>query len=424
MTPHVGRSPAAAAAAVALTPDEIARREELARYLLDPETEEEAPLAVESLDTARSLLAPQVAAAPVPPIPFPDKLRPQPQPATKPPAASARLKPADVLVVTWTVAEQNALADVLTPGYGRRTQKGKKAWYSYDRKFATDYLPQIRAGAPSRRVKRLGTWMRTRVGKQTVLCFKSELHLARDGMRDPKTGAVTLPVRDLWEQLIDEVQPGVVITTGTSGGVFEKHDLGDVAVTRAAQFHCKGAFAASPFNNKKYTNDWDVPVGHFADAVKLMNGFAKRIQEPPLLPPTKRFHPAGSPMQPPKNVPDIKLEGKKWPGQHGGPMPEFHPILTTDYFEFGTSANHLDTLGCAVEMGDAVLGLVCHERKDAPSWVVVRNLSDPVINGDLPGKGGPLPNMQTHWAVWYYQTYGYWTSVMSALTTWAIIAGL
>ena len=38
-------------------------------------------------------------------------------------------------------------------------------------------------------------------------------------------------------------------------------------------------------------------------------------------------------------------------------MPEFHPILTTDYFEFGTPANHLDQQGCAVEMGDARLGM-------------------------------------------------------------------
>jgi hypothetical protein len=28
------------------------------------------------------------------------------------------------------------------------------------------------------------------------------------------------------------------------------------------------------------------------------------------------------------------------------------------------------------------------------------------------------------YAVWHCKKYGYWTSVMSALTTWAIIAGL
>ncbi len=32
--------------------------------------------------------------------------------------------------------------------------------------------------------------------------------------------------------------------------------------------------------------------------------------------------------------------------------------------------------------------------------------------------------MQAHWAVWYYEVYGYWTSVTGALATWAIVAGL
>jgi hypothetical protein len=26
------------------------------------------------------------------------------------------------------------------------------------------------------------------------------------------------------------------------------------------------------------------------------------------------------------------------------------------------------------------------------------------------------------WAVWYYETYGYWTTISSAITCWAIIA--
>jgi hypothetical protein len=104
-------------------------------------------------------------------------------------------------------------------------------------------------------------------------------------------------------------------------------------------------------------------------------------------------------------------------------MPAFHPVLTTDYFEFGTSANHLDQQGCAVEMGDAALGLLCSELEDPPHWAIVRNLSDPQINGDLPTTPSRL-NMQVHWAVWYYEIYGYWTSISGALATWAIIAGL
>jgi hypothetical protein len=104
-------------------------------------------------------------------------------------------------------------------------------------------------------------------------------------------------------------------------------------------------------------------------------------------------------------------------------MPEFHPILTTDYFEYGTTANRLDQHGAAVEMGDAALGLACSELPDPPKWACVRNMSDPVINGTLPAKEYKL-NEQTTWAVGYYTAYGLWTSTLGALATWAIIAGL
>ena len=30
--------------------------------------------------------------------------------------------------------------------------------------------------------------------------------------------------------------------------------------------------------------------------------------------------------------------------------------------------------------------------------------------------------MQAHWAVWYYEAYGYWTSVNSAIAVWAMTA--
>jgi hypothetical protein len=80
------------------------------------------------------------------------------------------------------------------------------------------------------------------------------------------------------------------------------------------------------------------------------------------------------------NDPDIKLE------LGGRDMPKFHPILTTDYFEYGTTTNRLDRECAAVEMGDAALGLACTELTDPPHWAVIRNMSDPVINGDLPAK--------------------------------------
>jgi hypothetical protein len=120
-----------------------------------------------------------------------------------------------------------------------------------------------------------------------------------------------------------------------------------------------------------------------------------------------------------ENDPDIKLDGVD--------LPKFHPILTTDYFEFGTSVNHLDQIGCAVEMGDAVLGLAMKEReaagKPTMNWLVIRNCSDPQINGALRNQPAKQ-SVQIMWAVYYYKAFGYWTSVNSALATWGVIAGL
>jgi nucleoside phosphorylase len=209
--------------------------------------------------------------------------------------------------------------------------------------------------------------------------------------------------------LIEEVQPRVVLTVGTSGGVFRAHDLGDVVVTRAAKFRLQSEFRNAPYNGQVFKSDWDIPVPYFSAARDLMQLFADNLAEPPLFAPTVRHK--GRPFTAPKYTPDIKQDGKRG-------LPEFHPILTTDYFEFGTSTNHLELEGCAVEMGDAVLGLVAAEMANPPKWAVVRNLSDPQINGAVD------QDLQVDYAVWYYTKYGYWTSVMSALATWAIIAGL
>jgi hypothetical protein len=313
-----------------------------------------------------------------------------------------------VVVVTWTVDEQDALADVLTPGFSRAT------WYRYSRNYQSEYEARIRNGAPAKLAARLGSYMPTRIGSTSVLAFKSELHLNQDGV-STGSGTATLPVKDLFLQIVDEVRPKVVITAGTAGSVFEEFGLGDVVVTRGAKFRLASEFRNEPFNGQAFHSDWPVPTAHLADAEGLMAPFSQQLAEPPFDPPTKRYHYHGSLIHTDPNVPKIRLDGRD--------MPTFHPILTTDYFEFGTSANHLDQEGAAVEMGDAVLGMAMGELASPPNWVVVRNMSDPQINGDLPANGYLL-NQQTQWAVGYYTSYGYYTSVCSSLAAWGVIAGL
>jgi nucleoside phosphorylase len=243
------------------------------------------------------------------------------------------------------------------------------------------------------------------------------LHLNQDGVKTGD-GTATLPVKDLFRQIIYEAKPSHIFTIGTAGSVIQNFQLGDVVVSRAAKFRLQQEFRNEAFNGKTYTSDWPIPTTHFDAAQQLMGTFAGQIVEPPFAPPTTQFPFHGEPIvSTPGNTPDIKLE------QGSRDMPEFHPILTTDYFEYGTSLNNLGQEGAAVEMGDAALGLACSELKRPPKWAAVRNMSDPVINGVLPAKQFKL-NEQTTWAVGYYTAYGEWTSVMGALATWAIIAGL
>jgi nucleoside phosphorylase len=395
---------------------ELNYRKEIARELLAGKIEivdgllevDQDFLAMEAELTALAGLEFPAGLAPIPD----DRMVPQPSPEDP-------LPKADILVITWTVAEQNALADVLTPRISRN------AWYRYRHNFDAVFATLIKEipQPPSRASNRLGSWYPATIGNKKIICFKSELHLNQDGIwldenrekSETKTGFATLPVKDLLQQLIKETEAQHVITVGTAGATFVEHGLGDVVVTRAVKFRLSDEFERETFNNKVYVSDWKVPEKYFDHAEELMSKYKKNLQEPSFTTPTKRFQVEVPAVDALPNNPAIHLDGNS--------IPKFHPILTTDFFEFGTSANNLEETGAAVEMGDAVLGLVCSEMVNSPKWLVIRNVSDPQINADLPTVPA-IRNMQIHWAVWYYEQYGYWTSVNSALATWAVIAGL
>jgi len=222
-------------------------------------------------------------------------------------------------------------------------------------------------------------------------------------------------VRDFFKQIIGEAKPDHILTIGTAGSVFDQFELGDVVITRAAKFRLQNEFRNEAFNGQTYVSDWSIPTDRLPAAQELAQSIVPDLAEPPFAPPTKRFPFEGAPLVAPPDQPDFKLDGQD--------MPEFHPILTTDYFEYGTTANRLDREGAAVEMGDAALGLACSELASPPKWAVIRNMSDPVINGDLPAKQFQL-NEQTTWAVGYYTAYGHYTSMIGALATWGVIAAL
>ncbi len=292
---------------------------------------------------------------------WPDGLAPTPVPMVEDPSEDAPLPNVDYVVITWTAAECDALADTLTPGIPRRS------WYPYARHF-DEYLPDIRAKAPAYNAKRLGSYFVTKIGKKRVLCFKSELHMNQDGI-EREAGNATLPVKRLFQQIIEECSPKLVITVGTAGATFPKHYLGDVMITRAAKFRLTKEFRHAPFNGETYTSDFEVSKTYFSEARRMLRKQDRYLIEPDFGPPTGHYAWPGPLLPGTRNKPDLRVDGDE--------LPAFQPILTTDYFEFGTTTNGLWSEGCGVEMGDAVLGLVAKEMgENAPRWLVIRNASD------------------------------------------------
>lgn len=340
------------------------------------------------------------------------RLAPRPIP-TDPPTDYAPLPDADVVVITWTSAEWDALhyvfANALAPLPESSDDNGvwRERWFPYRREFYTVFTDlwsrrliaaarNTALGAPAVQAGNLrwGSYTLVGVGQRRVLLFKSELHLNQDGQR--------LPLRQLVRQIVADSKPDLVLSIGTAGGVADEHILGDVMVTNAAKFRLDDEFGSADFNSREYRSTWEPPTSLFEAASKLL---LRRLPEFPVRPPTAHY-PEGSQLVAEAREPRIVRTEK--------------PILTTDYFEFGTTINRLDQEGCVVEMDDAVIAmeleLIKEHGRPAVSYGFVRNVSDPVINGDLPR---PL---QTAWAVVTYQRQGLWTSYNGAIATWALIA--
>jgi len=312
-------------------------------------------------------------------IPWPSDLVPTPQPPHNAPAGNAPLPEGsyDYLVVTWTVEEARALADVLTPGHA------STEWFAYTHKFDAEYARKIRNGAPAWKSKRLGSFFPTKIGASRVLCFKSELHMSQDGP--------DLPVQDLWAQLINEVKPKLMITTGTAGAIGPRLKLGDVVAARSVKFDCKKSFSNRPFAHELFQANVDLPGAYFDYASKWLTP-ANEAQLPPA-----------------RSAPVIYYENQA--------LKQLDVVVTTDFFAFDDSSNFygLEGQGSAVEMGDAVLGLVAKELNQP--WMAIRNASDPQIEGtgsmrDKAGQAGRI-----------YEKFGYWTTVPSAIACWAAIIG-
>jgi hypothetical protein len=314
-------------------------------------------------------------------ISWPKSLAPKTDRAARKGTAGA-LPKADVLVVTWTVDEGHALSRVLTPGKDSRND-----YVAYKHNFAT-ISKKMRKGCPALKAGRLGAYWTTTIAGKKVVIFKSDSHLSQDVKIAPKPGQ-TLPNEDVWRQIIAEVNPRLVITTGTAGGIGTQCEVGDVVVSRIVRYDCQNWLKKEPFAAAVYR-----------DGTAMSKYFGK----------AKVLFKANSGQLPPDNArpPKIVVATK-----------DDQAVLTTDFFGFDTSDNHwkLQRLGSVCEMGDAVLGRV-RQGMPKPHWVAVRNVSDPQIKAEGTRRD------QAHVAGQIYKGFGRWSSVCSAIVCWALIAAL
>jgi nucleoside phosphorylase len=346
------------------------RPEDFQREIIDFDSESPAGLQFMAFSTATGLLR-------YTDVAWPKGLAPK---TGAKPAGTGKgpLPRADVLVVTWTVDEGHALSRVLTPGKDSRND-----YLPYTHNYAS-ISKKMRKGCPATELKRLGTFWTTGIGGKSVVIFKSDSHMSQDGPQ--------LPNIDVWRQIIGEVKPRLVITTGTAGGIGKQFEVGDVIVSPVVRFDCTAKFKKQPFAQANYAS---VPAktAHFTKARSLFKANAGQLpKDNTRLPKIIRVAPAA-------------LSAS---------------VVTTDFFGFDTSDNHykLQGLGDVSEMGDAILGLVAAEMgADAPRWLAIRNVSDPQIKAD-----GLTLAQQGDIAAQIYKGFGRWSSVCSAITCWAAIA--
>jgi len=320
-------------------------------------------------------------------VPWPAGAEPVAETIDPPPPDTAPLPTAEVLVVTWTVAEARALAALFTPG------AQLEAWHAYRHQLDA-FLPKVTgAKAPfnlpsmgPRNFHTLGLYHRCRIGDARVLCFKSGLHMDFDGP--------ALPVKDLWLQIIAEVKPRLIITTGTGGGIGADIRLGDVVVGAGARFFCTDQFKDAPWREQDFASSPLPPDTFAAITPAMLQANAAAFAE--------------------ANPAPIKLV---YPGAPGYAAPR---IVSTDTFAFDDTLNsaNLQGRGQACDMGDAVLGLALSEHPEPPKWVAIRNASDGQMDGTLP-KAEQLAEANR-----IYTKYGMYTSAGSIVATWAVIRAL
>ncbi len=326
---------------------------------------------------------------------------------------------ADALIILYTQLETRALLGAFT-GDNTWSPARQKKWCGYAHGF--DRIKPIIANIGSDNGLKDGLFgylSAFKIGTKTVVLYKSELH--------PKQNGNKLPFVPVIQQLVSELKPDVVISTGTAGAIGSHINCGDVAVATSARFHVRDKYPTQPQIDTLSANKTALQSSFVVDP-KYLN-FASENFTKLSLDGLAKCH-----------VELEKVAGYEFVKKNttapkiyvtapaGGPQPM--AVVSADYLtvDDNNDSEGLQPLGIMNETDDAfafyAMGKI--PGKKIP-WVSVRNASEPQIEAKAfpPGTSQQeIVRTLAGTAGRIYGIYQYCTTLNSAFACWGVVAGL
>ena len=313
------------------------------------------------------------------------------------------------------------MLDVLT-GNPAWNATVKSEWCAYAHNFSkfkglirdVNANPTLAGGA-------FGHLTAMKVAGKNVVLYKTELHPKQDGNG--------LPFVPVMTQLISELAPGLVITTGTAGAIGSRINCGDVAICTAGRLHCQVKYPAYPdiatmtADQAELTNSVQLDPQYVQYAATHLTQLSlpglelcyERLQAIPGYSFVKKNTLPGS----------IYLTGT-----NPVPGPQPMDIVSADFMTTDDTSNSegLQMLGIMNDTDDAFLMYAISQIPAAkrPQWISVRNASEPqVVHSPFPASTPPaeIVKILKNIAGTIYGIYQYCTTLNSAFACWGVIAG-
>jgi hypothetical protein len=359
-------------------------------------------------------------------IPWPDKLQPVSvalgsyAPGTK--ITDAVKASADVLVVLYTEDETRAFLDVFT-GSSEWTPKVQGEWCEYAHNFAK-FKPLIANPSANNTLKdgAFGRLSAFRVGNKNVVVYKTDLHPKQDG-----SGMPFVPVM---QQLVSELAPAYVLTTGTAGAIGDKVQCGDVVICEGSRLHLDKTYPKYP-DLATLSKD-ETPIANQVSFDPQYVQYAATHLTSLSLPGLEKCYtrlqtnPGYSFVKENTLPPAIYVDGV-----NPVPGPQPMDIVSADFMTTDDNNNSegLQTLGIMNDTDDAFLFYAVSQlsASQRPKILSIRNASEPqVVHSKFPPTTSPteIINILKDIAGTIYGIYQYCTTLNSAFACWGTIAGL